>query len=96
MQQETLMKLHHDHQRIDRYRQRAKILVWWPGLSQHVEDFVRKCEHCAKYAVPRKEPMILSTLPDYPWQKVGTDLFVLGKDIPTLSQWIISHVIQRL
>ena len=41
---------------------------------------MRKCEYCAKYAVPRKEPLIPSTLPDYPWQKVGTDLFVLGKD----------------
>ena len=74
------MKLHHGHQGIDRCRQQAKISVWWPGLSRHVEDFVRKCEHCAKHAVPRKEPMIPSTLPDYPWQKVGTDLFVLGKD----------------
>ena len=80
MQQETLMKLHHGHQGIDRRHQRAKISVWWPGLSRHVEDFIRKCEHCAKHAVPRKEPMIPSTLPDYTWQKVGTDLFVLGKD----------------
>ena len=41
---------------------------------------MRKCEHCAKHMVPRKEPLIPSKLPDHPWQKVGTDLFVLGKD----------------
>ena len=80
MQQKTLTKLYHGHQGIDRCRQRAKISVWWPGISRHVEDFVRKCQYCAKHAVPRKEPLIPSTLPDYPWQKVGTDLFVLGKD----------------
>ena len=33
---------------------------------------------CAKEARCSKEPMIASQLPDYPWQKVGSDLFESG------------------
>ena len=36
---------------------------------------VKQCLSCAKDATPRKEPMIPTPLPDYPWQRVGTDLF---------------------
>ena len=77
LQQETLSKLHQGHQGIDRCRQRAKISVWWPGLSTQIEDWLKKCHHCAKLSKPRKEPLIPSALPVHPWQKVGTDLFVL-------------------
>ena len=38
LQQETLSKLHQGHQGIDRCRQRAKISVWWPGLSAQIND----------------------------------------------------------
>ena len=29
----------------------------------------------AKNATPHREPLIVTKLPDYPWQVVGTDLF---------------------
>ena len=44
-----------------------------------------------KHIIPRKEPMIPSTLPDYPWQRVGTDLFVLGKDTYLVTVEYFSH-----
>ena len=36
---------------------------------------VKQCLSCAKDSTPREEPMIPTPLPDYPWQRVGTDLF---------------------
>ena len=36
---------------------------------------VQNCEACAKNATPRRQPLIVSELPEYPWQVVGTDLF---------------------
>ena len=35
---------------------------------------VKQCPTCATHFSPRREPMIPSTLPQYPWQKIGVDL----------------------
>ena len=78
LQKETLLKIHEGHQGIERCRLRARQAVWWPEMSQQIKDFIAKCPSCVKEATPRREPLIVSELPDYPWQKVATDLFVLN------------------
>ena len=81
LQAETLQKIHEGHQGITRCRLRAKMSVWWPGLSKQLKSYVEKCPECARDAKPSKEPLIPTSLPAYPWQKVATDLFHLdGKD----------------
>ena len=52
--------------------------MWWPGISSHIDDFVKACHHCAKHKTPRREPLIPSVLPAYSWQRISTDLFVLN------------------
>ena len=49
--------------------------VWWPGLSHELENLVKQCPTCARDFTPRRQPMIPTELPDYPWQKVGTEMF---------------------
>lgn len=78
LQRETLSKLHQGHQGVERCRLRANVSVWWPGLSTQIEEFIRKCTECARTKKHRKEPLMSTVLPDYPWQKVGTDLFTLN------------------
>ena len=51
--------------------------VWWPGISRQIYDFVSQCSECCKDALPRRELLIPSLLPDFPWQKAATDLFQL-------------------
>ena len=75
LRRETLEKIHMGHQGIQRCRLRANISVWWPGISQELENLVRQCPTCARDFVPHKQPMIATELPDYPWQKIATDLF---------------------
>ena len=36
---------------------------------------VHNCRECSKYVRPHHEPMIPTELPQYPWQKLGADLF---------------------
>jgi len=73
MQKEILQKLHKGHQGIQRCRLRAKMSVWWPGISRHISDAIESCPTCVRESSPRREPLIPSELPDYPWQKIATD-----------------------
>ncbi|ETW98423.1 MAG: hypothetical protein ETSY2_42830 [Candidatus Entotheonella gemina] len=56
MQKETLEKLHAGHQGIERCRQRARISVWWPGVSSQIENMVSKCPQCVKERPPERNP----------------------------------------
>ena len=78
LRKETLEKIHHGHQGIVRCRLRMKNSVWWPGASTEIAQRVENCAKCAKVATQRKEPLISSPTPDYPWQVVGSDLFELN------------------
>lgn len=80
LREETLRKIHQGHQGIMKCRLRAQTTVWWPGLSIQISDRVKDCRECAEFARPQCEPMISTTLPDYPWQKVGADLFQIKTD----------------
>ena len=73
LQWETLKKLHQGHQGIVRCQERARISVWWPGIGQ---DFVQSCPTCVREFSHHPEPLMLTALPDLPWQRVSSDLFV--------------------
>ena len=45
-----------------------------------VQQFVENCRDCAKGTRQRKEPLLPTPLPNYPWQIVATDLFELKGD----------------
>ena len=77
LQQETLTKLHAGHQGIRRCRLRAQSSVWWPKISSQIQSLIQNCPTCLQHITPHKEPMMSSELPEYPWQKLGSDLFEL-------------------
>ena len=77
-QREILIKIHEGHQGIQWCLLRAKHSVWWPGISSQIEKFAKECPHCVKEHNPLKEPLIPTPLPEYPWQRVGSDLFHLN------------------
>ena len=80
LREETISRVHEGHQGIERCRMRAKQSVWWPGISTQLNETVANCPECAKDTVLRKESLMQTPLPDYPWQVVGTDLFMLRGD----------------
>ena len=53
--------------------------VWWPGISEAIQTFIKNCPQCVKSYVPPKEPLLTSPIPGRPWQKVAADLFELKK-----------------
>ena len=44
-----------------------------------IAQLVQDCRECAEQSRNKRELLITTPLPDYPWQLVGTDLFELNK-----------------
>ena len=94
MRSYVLGRIHDGHLGITKSRQRANEHVWWPGMSTEISDLIEKCRVCEdKRPAQIKEPMTPTTSPDYPFQKVGIDLFEFGNQqylilVDYYSRWI--------
>lgn len=76
MRREMLNRIHEGHQGIERCKNRARDVLFWPGMSKQIEDIVQRCDICKHYQKSNaKEPMVKADLPTRPWEKVATDLF---------------------
>ena len=82
MRKEMLIKLHAGHSGINSCLRRARDLIFWPGMSSDIREYLASCDTCAE--TPSKqgpEPVYAHEVPDRPWEKVGTDLFTIeGRD----------------
>ena len=76
---EMLNRIHDGHQGVAKCRERVKRALWWPGLSNEIEDLVKQCRKCTERRINKKEPMISSVVPDRLWQVIGTDICFVKK-----------------
>ena len=81
LRQQVLNQKHTGHQGLSKCRERARLSVWWPCLSQdiHVQRLIERCHSCCVSQEQRVEPLISSPFPELLWQKVGIDLFEFKK-----------------
>ena len=93
LQQETLVKLHAGHQGIRRCRLRAQSSVWWLKISSQIQSLIQNCPTCLQHLTPHKEPMLSSELAEYPWQKVGSDLFELKGSFKDVFYYMYQYYI---
>ena len=78
---------------ITKCRERAKNSVWWPGLSEEIQDLVQQYRVCALHKEKNPEPLIATPLPDRPWQAVATDLFELkGIDYLIVTDYFSKYI----
>ncbi|GFO18962.1 Pol polyprotein [Plakobranchus ocellatus] len=71
-----LEKIHKGHLGTAKCKQRARGLLYWPRMSQDITDLISRCSTCLKHRNKhRKETLINHELGEYPWQKLGTDIF---------------------
>ncbi|XP_038064917.1 uncharacterized protein K02A2.6-like [Patiria miniata] len=100
MRQDMLLRIHECHQGISKSRFRAAQAVWWPGIGSDIAQYIEKCSFCqTKQSARRAEPLILTPLPERPWQRLACDLAeVSGRHYIVLvdyfSQWIEVHHFQ--
>ena len=66
---------------MEKCKRRARDILYWPGMSAQIKDFVSNCNVCSTYTrSDTKEPLLPYSVPSHPWSKVGSDLFeLLGK-----------------
>lgn len=81
MRAEMLARIHEGHLGINKCKERARRLLFWPGLSGEIENMVKACAVCQKYAYRQpSEPLVLRQIPGRAWYRVGVDLFMHGGD----------------
>ena len=70
-----LSRTHDGHQGIVKCRELANECVWWPCIVQEIKDMISKYKACIeKKPSHKKESLIPSSLPWYPFQKAGVDI----------------------
>ena len=73
-------RLHESHIGIEGTLRRARDIVYWPGITAQLKDYLSKCGICNSYGPEQcKEPLKSYDVPDVPWEIVGVDLFVLER-----------------
>ena len=75
-----LDKIHSSYLGIEKTKQQAREILFWPGMATDIHQHVAMCSICAPKAPSNpKEPLISHAVPSRPWQKVGIDLFAWDK-----------------
>ena len=75
----VLNTLHAAHQGPDGMLRRARQSVYWPGLDNDVQRVYSQCKHCTENAPSNtKEELILSPIPEFPFQNTVSDIFSLS------------------
>ena len=72
---DMLQLIHESHQGIEKCKNRARSVIYWPGMNNDIITVVSNCTVCATFrSQNQKEPMIPHEIPELPWQKVASDL----------------------
>ena len=76
LQKDMLSKIHEGHLGETKCKNRARSVMYWPGMSHDIVNVVSTCSICANYrnALPR-EPLKSHDPPMYPSEKIGADLY---------------------
>lgn len=73
---EMLEKIHEAHLGVVKCEERARDVLYWPGMSAQIEQVVAQCAVCNEHrSSNQKESLIPNPLPNRPREKVGTDMF---------------------
>ncbi|KAE8750222.1 hypothetical protein FOCC_FOCC003030 [Frankliniella occidentalis] len=91
-----VLKLVHGpaHLATDRCLSRAVQAFYWPGLSNHIQEFIKRCQICKKFLpMPAKHPLHPHPLPNLMWEAVSMDIASVGpKDYLVMydsySKWL--------
>ena len=71
-----IKKIHSSHLGIEKTQQRARDIIFWPGMTAEIHEAVTICSICSpKVPSNPKQPLMSHEVPSRPWQKLASDLF---------------------
>ena len=74
MRPQVLQQLHESHQGATRTKLRAKLIVYWPGINNDIENVILSCTRCQEHLPSQpKEPIIMKPKPSRPFQEIAVD-----------------------
>jgi len=77
LRRSVLQDLHAAHQGLTRTKQRARQSVFWPNLTNDIDNLIRSCPECRLYASSQpKEPLlVVDRNPSLPFESTSSDIF---------------------
>ena len=79
LRKDMLQRIHSSHIGTGGCVRRAREVLYWPGMSGDVRDYVSRCSTCQTFTPEQcREPLLPHELPSRPWEKIGADLFELN------------------
>ena len=73
-----MVKIIHDssHQGCNQASRRARDVMFWPGMTKAITNYVLACPLCERYRHANvKEPLLPHAVPARPWQHLSCDIF---------------------
>ena len=90
-----LDRIHIGHMGITKCSQRAREVMFWPGMNKAIEQMVSRCTICQEYHDSNsKEPMLSGPMPERPWEVVAM-IFSSGITKIICCWWTTTHVTLR-
>ena len=80
MRKMMLTKIHEGHLGMEKCKQRARSVMYWPRMNTDIDNTVKDCGTCLQYKPSQqREPLQPHPVPDVPWEKGAVDLFELDR-----------------
>lgn len=82
LRKDMLERIHYSHLGIEKCKNRAREILFWPNMNKEIEDLILNCSTCLRFQKSNpKEPLMPKEVPFGPWEVLGTDLFYFqGRD----------------
>lgn len=89
MRRDILEELHKGHRGIEGSCERARLVVYWPGIDAHIAQWCKNCEKCFKTLPTQpREPAKNLPIPTRAYEITSTDLFTYqGKKGIVFTDW---------
>lgn len=94
LRKEMLTILHEGHFGVEKVKNRARQVIFWPGMMNDIDNLITKCSVCEKYRPNNvKEPMLSHEIPLLPFEKIAVDILDFAGNsylvlVDYLSKWI--------